>query len=355
MNYIGSKKSLLGFLDDSISEVVGEGNFTFCDLFAGTGVVGQHFKRKGYKVIANDLQYYSYVLNKNYIENHKPLQFAGLVGEIESLKSDGLKSLPEKVCDYLSHLKPLEGFIYNNYSQGGTERKDFCRNYFTDVNSKKIDRVRYQIENWKKGEKIEDDEYYFLLCSLLESVDKIANTASVYGAFLKNIKSSAKAELRIRPASFFCNKNEHLVFNEDAQDLVQRVETDILYLDPPYNQRQYASNYHILETIARYDDPIIRGKTGLRDYTKQKSKFSSKRTVLKSFELLVEKAKARYIFLSYNSEGLMSRKEIRDVLSKKGEYGVFTKKYSRFKSDKDKNRKHKADFVLEHLHYVKCR
>ena len=110
------------------------------------------------------------------------------------------------------------------------------------------------------------------------------------------------------------------VYNEDINELINKIHGDVLYLDPPYNARQYCTNYHILETIARYDNPEIKGKTGLRNYDTQKSKYCSKRTVKSEFEDLIKKANFKYIFLSYNNEGLMSVDVIKDIMSKYGTY-----------------------------------
>lgn len=353
MNYIGSKKSLLNFLEESIYTVVPEKSFTFLDLFAGTGIVGQHFKNKGNKIISNDLQYYSFVLNKNYIENNKYLNFKKLEKEIKNLEKINLKNKASFVCEYLDDIEE-EGFIYKNYSLGGTKNDFYERQYFSDENAKKIDAIRQKIEEWKERNLLNTSEYYFLLATLIESIDKVANTASVYGAFLKKLKKSAQNTFFMQPANFIHSNKNHTVFNEDAEILIEKIEGDILYLDPPYNHRQYAPNYHLLETIAKYDNPKIRGKTGLRDYSFQKSKFSQKKDVLKSFNNLIQKAKVKYIFLSYNNEGLMTQDEIKEIMSKRGEYGVFKKDYERFKADKDKNRNYKADSVIEYLHYVKC-
>ena len=355
MNYIGSKKSLLQFLEESIYQIVGKNNFTFLDLFAGTGIVGQHFKSKGHKVIANDLQYYSFVLNKNYIENHQVLNFIGLENDLKGLKNIDFEKKADFVCNFLDNLKLKEGFIYKNYCLGGTKNKEFQRQYFSDQNGKKVDTIREKIEEWKKEKKINDNEYYFLLTTLLENIDKVANTASVYGAFLKQLKKSAQKDFLMKPANFVLNDNEHNVYNEDIETLVKTIQGDVLYLDPPYNHRQYAPNYHLLETIAKYDNPKIKGKTGLRDYSNQKSKFSQKKDVLKSFENIIQKANVKYIFLSYNNEGLMTEEEVKTIMSKRGKYGIFKKEYNRFKADKTENRNHTANSVVEYLHYVECK
>ncbi|MFA6547449.1 MAG: DNA adenine methylase [Candidatus Magasanikbacteria bacterium] len=355
MNYIGSKLSLLTFLEESINKVVkNTKNKVFCDLFAGTGIVGTYFKRKGYKVIANDIQYYSYVLSRHYVGNHNEFSFSKLFQEFPELKNIEVKNRKNFVCDYLAKLKGEKGFIYNNYCSGGTINKAVERLYFSDENGMRCDAIRKKIEQWKVQGLINDNEYYFLLATVLESVDKYANTASVYGAFLKKLKKSALNSLVLKPAELIINDQDHLVYNEDINKVVEKIEGDILYLDPPYNHRQYASNYHILETIAKYDNPKIHGKTGLREYENQKSLYCSKSQVKKAFTDLILKSKVKYIFLSYNNEGLMSADDIKEVMSLRGQYGVFTKEYNRFKADKSENRDFKAEKTTEYLHYVVC-
>lgn len=330
MNYIGSKFKLCqNFLPTTIKSVCG-GNLTqkiFCDIFAGTGIVGRTFKTSVKKVISNDIEYYSYVLNKNYIENHR---------EIKN-KNEMLEEL---------NLLPLinDGFIYKNYCLGGNGD----RQYFSDDNGKKIDTIRTAIENWKNEGRISDNQYYFLLCSLLECADKVANTASVYGAYLKNLKKSAQKELILEPANFEINENEHQVYNMDANELIKEIEGDILYLDPPYNARQYGANYHLLNTIAEYKSFEPKGKTGLRNYSR--SKYCSANTVKEEFEGLIQNANFKFIFLSYNNEGLMSVDDVRKIMSKYGHYDLAQTDYQRFKADS--NRLNKADSTIEYLHIL---
>jgi len=354
MNYIGSKLSLLKFLEESINKVVDKNCDTFCDLFAGTGTVGSYFKRKGYKIVANDIQYYSYVLNRHYIGNHKELSFSKLTKEIPDMKNIEIKKRKKFVCDYLSNLKGVKGFIYKNYCFGGTKDKEEPRQYFSDENAMRCDSIRQKIEKWKEEKIVSDDEYYFLITSLVESIDKYANTASVYGAFLKKLKKSAQNNMILKPAELIINDQVHEVFNEDINNVVGKIKGDILYLDPPYNQRQYATNYHMLETIAKYDNPKIHGKTGLREYQNQKSLYCSRTQVKKAFKDLILKAKAKYIFLSYNNEGLMTLDDINEIMGLRGKYGNFTKEYNRFKADKSKNRNYIANKTTEYLHYVIC-
>lgn len=331
MNYIGSKYSLLPFLTSTIEGIVGKDltDKVFCDLFAGTGIVGRAFKTKVKKVIANDWEYYAYVLNRNYIGNHR---------EIKGKE------------DLLNELNKLEGrtdgFIYSNYCLGSGSG----RQYFSDENGRKIDAARIQIESWRENGEISEDLYYFLLCSLIESADKVANTASVYGAFLKHLKSSAQKLISVEPASYSLNANEHEVYSEDANKLITHIEGDILYLDPPYNERQYGAYYHLLNTIAEYKPFIPKGKTGQRDYLH--SSYCGKRPVRDSFDALIRDARFKYIFLSYNNEGLMPVEFIRQTMSKYGHYDCAMQDYARFKADKENNRHIAANRTTEYLHIL---
>ena len=330
MNYIGSKLKLSNFIKNAVHNVVGTdlSNKIFCDLFAGTGIVGRIFKKEVKSVISNDFEYYSFVLNSNYIKN-----------------SIAIKDKEDYIYR-LNRVKPKEGFIYTNYCKSGHGE----RQYFSDFNGKKIDAIRSEIESWKVEKSIDDNLYYFLLASLLESADKVANTASVYGAYLKQLKKTAQKELILKAADFEVTKTKHTVCNLDSNQLIKKIKGDILYLDPPYNARQYGSNYHILNTIAKYDEFIPKGKTGLRVYNR--SKYCSKRFVKSEFEELIKNANFKFIFLSYNNEGLMTSNEVKEIMKKYGKYQLISTEYTRFKADNDKNRNHTANKTEEYLHIL---
>lgn len=329
MNYIGSKLSLLSFLQDTIQEVTGykKGDkYIFGDLFAGTGIVGSSFKNNGCTVISNDIQHYSYILNKHYIGNNSPIDTS--------------------IHKYLNSLDGVNGFIFNNFCAGsGSER-----NYFTDYNGKKCDAIRQKIQELFETKEMDKNQYHYFLASLINSIDKYANTASVYGAFLKHVKNSAAKEFQLELLPVIDGCKDGVVYNKDVNNLIRKISGDVLYLDPPYNARQYCSNYHVLETISRYDNPVLSGKTGLRAHSDQKSAFCSKKTVSSVFEDLIKNANFKYTFLSYNNEGLMDLDTIKSIMSNYGEYRVFTIDYRRFKADKEESRNHKASSTVEYLH-----
>ena len=331
MDYIGSKFSLLNFIDDVFQKEISDlglkvNNVT--DIFAGTSAVGRHFKKRGYQVIGNDLQYYSYVLGKHYIENNDKSQ------------------LDINYFDKLNNIEPVQGFIYNNYAAGSGSG----RLYFSDHNSMKIDAVRQQIENDYIEGLIDENNYYFYLASIIESIDKYSNTASVYGAFLKNLKKTAQKEVVFSPAEIIeSNKNNTMLIG-DANSIIKNVRGDVLYLDPPYNSRQYHSNYHLLETIARYDNPEIHGLTGLRSQDdKLKSDYSRKRQAEKAFKDLISNADYPLILMSYNNEGIIPLENIVSIMEDHGDYVQYKKEYKKFKSQLTQVN----DKVFEYVHVLR--
>ena len=213
----------------------------------------------------------------------------------------------------------------------------------------KCDTIRQGIENLFKRKEIEYPMYYFLIASLLKAIDNRANTTSTYSAYLKNFKPRAKKNIDFKPLEIIKGLNGE-VYNTDANKLINYISGDILYLDPPYNGRQYGSCYHILETIARYDDPSFRTEmTGIREIT-YNSDYSYKEKAKFALENLIENANFKYIFLSYNNEGIMTLDIIKKIMEKYGEYKIFTKEYKRFRADKENARNHKSNSTIEYLH-----
>lgn len=337
MNYIGSKYSILSYIDEVIEDFTKQKkDMTFCDIFAGTGVVSKYFKEKGYNIIANDIQYFSYVTLKGLIENNDELKFS---------------KLDKKHIDpfvYLNGLHGKKGFIYKNYTIEATRKKQFQRNYFTAQNARKIDAMRMKIEKFKRKNLITDLEYYYLLACLIEAADKVANTASVYEAFLKDTKKSAEKTIIIKPLELTFKNKKYEIYNEDSNELIKKIKGDILYLDPPYNTRKYDTNYHMLETIALYDNPKIKGITGTRVEDSKKSKYCMKNKATLELEDLLKHANFKYILLSYNDEGIIAIDDIEKIMKRYGNYKRYEKRHKRYKSDND--REYKKNYTIEYIH-----
>lgn len=335
MNYIGSKQSLLDFLLSSIGGFTGtiDGDYSgkiVCDGFAGTGAVSRAFRERGAKVVANDMQTYSFALLRHFVCNSTD------------------DRMDKRRFETLNALEGVKGFVYRNYCAGSGSG----RMYYTDENGCRCDAIRQEIERLRVAGEISENEYWWYLASLIESVDKVANTASVYVSFLKHYKKRAQRPLLLEPLPIVDGPvgDTH---QKNIGALMPNVSCDILYLDPPYNSRQYPAYYHVLETIARYDAPVLHGKTGTRDYREQKSDWCVKSRVRDVFDDLLSKADCEFVFLSYNNEGLMSVDDVRGIMSRYGDYELKTQEYHRFRADKKDARNHKADKTVELLHCLR--
>lgn len=393
MNYIGSKMKLLSEIRSRLEQHGVAPPGVFCDVFSGTSVVAQMAKRMGFRVISNDLQFYSYSLQHAFIGcngypqfqtlrdrvpqidqvpvecdparrrlqvrgEERPLLSFGIVGDPGSLASEGLPLL--RTLAYLNELEPRDGLFVDTYCEGGSAG----RNYYSRRNGMICQAVRDTLQEWRRQGWIDEREFHVLLASLLESMDMVANTASIYGAFLKHIKPAAQQALALRAPLLLNGYQSHRVYRQDANALIRELaaqgEYDVLYIDPPYNRRQYHSNYHLLETIACWDldgfTPI--GKTGLRPEEGKRSDYAMRSTARKAMADLLKHARFRHILISYNNEGLIQEDELVEMLNAKSPSGVrdYHKiAYRRFRADVDsETRVYKGDEVEEFLFYVRC-
>ena len=352
MRYIGNKENLL----DKIYSILEKNNIrgkSFFDFFAGTTNVSRFFKSKGYKIQSSDILYLSYCLQKAYVENNEEPSFPNLLPKLPDQKVNSLFPRPlDIVVAFLNSIPSVEGFIYKNYTPGGTQNLSRPRTYFIDENGKRIDAIRIKIEEWKTAGFINDSEYFILLTCLIETIGFYSNISGVYAAFQKHWDPRALKPLELRSIEIVNNHLENTVHCADSMDLVENINVDILYLDPPYNERQYAPNYHILETIAKYDNPTLRGVTGMRDYSNQKSRFCRVNTALEDLDIIASKANFKYLVLSYNSEGIMPQEKIMDILKKYGDVKLEQFEYTRFKSNNNGLSKIKKT-VFEQLYILK--
>lgn len=352
MRYIGNKEKLL----DKIYAILTANNVvgnSFFDFFSGTTNVARFYKEKGYKIYSSDVMYMSYCLQKAYIENNREPAFDKLLPTLPNDSINSLFAKPlDKVVDYLNTIDDVKGFIYKNYTPDGTADLERQRMYFSSENGLRIDAIRQRIEEWHLNNLITESEYYILLTCLIETVSFYANVAGVYAAFHKKWDPRAIKRLMLRTVEIYNNNQNNAVYNANSLDLLDKIDVDILYLDPPYNERQYLPNYHLLETIAKYDNPTIKGVTGIREYEGKKSTFCNAKTALRDLEKVVNTAKFKYFVMSYNSEGIMNQEDVVNMLSKYGKVKVEQFQNLRFKSNNNglaATKKH----VYEQLYILK--
>jgi adenine-specific DNA-methyltransferase len=329
LGYIGSKKSLKDFLLNNLKNHIDitRKDITIADLFAGTGFVGNFFnKEHNFKVIANDLEYYSYVL---------------IYAKLNSSYSDKLNNIINNINEKKYNIK-YDNLIRNTYTP-----TDTCeRMYFTTENGDLIDYSMNVINHLKEINDIDYNEEMFLKASLLTSLDKVANTSSVYGAYLKKFKSSALKQLVVIPVHLIQNnKSDNIIYNDDILNL--NVTATIGYLDPPYNSRQYGSNYSQLNYILKYDKKIeIKGKTGIiKDWNR--SSFCSKRTIVDSITQILNNNNFEILMYSYNNEGLLSKEDLIDIFKiKYSNVVLYEKEYKKFKAQDSVQKKNVIEYLF---------
>ena len=303
-----------------IESVVPSKDAVFMDGCSGSGVVSRFAAQRGYAVVANDLMKFPKALAN------------GSIGLTETQKAQVKYAIEE-----LNKLGDKEGFFFHNFT---TPTK-----YFTNENAKRIDDIRCGI-NLISDEKVRD---CLLYCGI-EALSRVSNTAGTHGAYLKKFKSRAKEPFMLRMEELTDGIVE--AYSEDLLDLLEKYKKEeILYIDPPYNSRQYGNNYHLYETFVRYDNPKLVGKTKLRDgwQTESGSEFCSRKNCLEFLKKVVEATSAQHIFVSYSSDGLLTKDEVCATFKAT----VEQKDQRRYKADKNGNRTYSTKPLFEYLFHIK--
>lgn len=330
LNYIGSKYQLLDWLTSTIQEKTGYTSFqgkTVADLFGGTGIVSYHFRLLGAKIVSNDAELYSSIITRAFTRS---CYTQTCKDTLQQLQAD-LEAKEEHIGFITQHYSPYEG----------NERK-----FFTVENAKRIDYVRKRLEEIKN--ELSEDEYTFLLASILLSADAVSNVPAVYGCFLKAFKAKATKALTLMPIHTRTEKpvesSRTTCSDVLNTEFLNSFTADIVYLDPPYNERQYSKNYFPLNIIAKAPQELVdqelKGKTGIPTDCFLSPFCKKGATVEKAFDTLVRSLKTKWVFLSYNSESLVSKDKMLSLLKKYGEVSVVERDYKRFKSfeyNEDKN------------------
>jgi adenine-specific DNA-methyltransferase len=356
VRYIGNKTKLLDFIQGRIERRGIAGSAV--DPFSGTASVAHRLKRLGFRVTASDIMTYGYVFARAYVQAPELPASPGLRGEVLAMDGRDAPSITDVVA-YLNGLDPLPDFIHRHYSPQGRDGREHGRMYFTAENAARIDHVRNRIEEWRRAGRIHEDTFYLLLAALLEAADAVANTTGVYASFVKSWQPNARRRLRLRVPEIL-NGNGCTAERKDALELVGDLEPfDLLYLDPPYNNRQYPGYYHIPEVIAEgwfEGEPELRGKTGLAPDGEKRSDWSRPRRCEAAFEELIATARWRHVVMSYNDEGIIPEATIERVLKEYGRtetYRRYSRSYKRYRSDADsEDRRYKGDRVREYLYCV---
>lgn len=315
MNYIGSKGALAPFILSLATRFSGTlHDKTVCDLFGGTGSVAEAFGLTCKALIANDVEAYSALW---------------LHQRLCGVATD------EALLEQMRHAS-CEGIVCEHFSPLGAAK----RGYFTPQNARKIDGARAVIAHYETT--LSPTQTKALLASLLDGADRVANTTSVYGSFLKHTKFTATQALSLRPlpATRLANATVH---NREGLALLGEIEGDILYLDPPYNHRQYGLNYHVLNAIARNYARDIKGKSGLGNY--YRSRWCQKRAVEEELRATLKTAKFRYILMSYNNEGLLDAGRIRAIFEEFGRYDCASHAHPRLRTSKKSPKKETLETV----------
>ncbi|HGS1338550.1 TPA: DNA adenine methylase, partial [Streptococcus pneumoniae] len=319
--YLGSKQKMLDFILKTVSENIGSID-SVADIFGGTGVVADLFRKQNKKVIVNDILYSNFISFQTWFSNE----------DVDIHKVS-------HIIDELNNLSPKKGYVSKNF--GGA--------YFSEENAGKIDSIREEIEKYKSGNQ---REYFMLLTSLLYAMDKVANTVGHYDAYRKKMDYCKEIYLRVPE---YNENNQNEIYNKDANKLVKEIYADLVYIDTPYNSRGYENAYHVLENIAEWKKPDVEGVAKKAVNRSEKGSDYTKSKAPQAFEDLILNINAKYILVSYNnmnkkgnsrSNAKISNEEIIKILSKRGKVQVFETDFSPFTTGKSKIENHKELLYL---------
>lgn len=319
--FLGNKTKLLGFIGDIVADKC-RGYYSFCDIFAGTGVVGHYFNQPDTKIISNDILDSSFTSLQCWLNT-------------KNYNKEKLNN----IIDYLNDLQPKK----ENYVS-----EIFGGSYFTKENAQKIGAIREEIEKLEKRGEINQEEKNVLLTSLVYAMDKVANTVGHYETYRKKLDTIQSLRLLLPDIEPRNNQNNE-IYQKDANQLAREIICDVLYIDPPYNSRQYGDSYHLLENVITWKKPKVEGVAKkMVDRGHLKSRYCLKGAV-HAFEDLIQNANAKHILVSYNNTGEKMNERsnakipdhrIIEILKERGEVEVFERDYKAFTTGKSEAPNH---------------
>ncbi len=286
--YIGSKSRVVSLITEYIGTPKSNSD-RFIDAMCGTGIVAYEAAKVGWPVVINDRMKNAVIMSEARLLSKKEVVFEKLGGY-------------QAVIDKLNAATPTEGFIWREYSPASINFTNYERRYFTEENAKRIDAIRTQIAEWRRDNTINDKEHTLLLANLISAVNDVANIAGTYGCFLSKWTSQSQRSLHLTCSDLF---QEPIKYESTCCDVFELEcnPNDYVYIDPPYTKRQYASYYHILETIAQEDEPVVEGVAGLRPWKQNASVFCYKTKAQKAIVKLLNQLTAKKVLLSYSNDG----------------------------------------------------
>ncbi|MDI6666652.1 DNA adenine methylase [Leuconostoc falkenbergense] len=329
MRYLGNKTRLVGHINQLIEDKHISGG-VFADLFTGTGSVADHLKDR-FEIITNDLLRYASLFSAAKINYSETPNFPKFKKKF--------KQSPFDFWNTYDYSKEPDGFVTLNFSPKGD------RKFFQEKNAIKIDTIRRQLDVFQEEGVLSDSEWTYLLASLLESIMGVSNTSGTYEAFFKDWESRSKKDLMIEPLSMenlplFSKHN--VTYNDDSNELVRHIQGDVAYIDTPYTVTQYASAYHVLETIALNDSPKITGKTGRRVERKM-SDYSKRYAAKTAFEDLIRQLRFTHVIISYSNQSLIPLEELTDLIKRFAVNGEVEVRSIDFREYKNLNISQKGD------------
>ncbi len=352
ITYLGNKRSLLEFIGSSLEDIqkkTGKEKLRIFDVFSGSGIVSRYFKKHSSLLIANDLETYSHVINSCYLSNSSDRDMVQLRGLFCDLKEQ---------LEYAEYKNLWEfGVISKNYSpENDRDIKEGERAFYTNRNANYIDTARKIISEYPV-----DIQKYFI-APLLALASVHTNTSGVFKGFYKNKNGIGQfggsnkdalnritAEIEIQFPVFSKFDCELKVLQGDANTVINEVEeVDIAYIDPPYNQHPYGSNYFMLNLIANNEAPKTMSTISGIDADWNRSVYNKVHESSHALEDLVSRINAKYVLISFNSEGFISTDEMKNILTKYGKVSMRECKYTTFRASRNlhNRNKHVTEFLF---------
>jgi adenine-specific DNA-methyltransferase len=335
--YLGNKTRLTDWLVGEIARVLPAGS-TIADPMCGTASVSLALARAGYSVTAADALTFPVVHARARLLAKRTPAFKALGGYIGAL-------------DWMRSAAPVEGYFFQEFGEAGRPANGRAsRLYFSAINAAHIDGIRDGIRRLATAGSLTEVEHSVLLHHLILATNRVANISGTYGYFLRKLSRPALQPLTFDPINFERTPGHHVVLQRPVEELAPFLRTDAVYLDPPYTKRQYAGNYHILETLAREDEPVAAGDGGLRPWTDQASGFCYRRSAGQAFRETLKRLDVSHVFISYSEDGQVQEDELFSILSDFGRVTIHEQPHVRYRS----NDRVKDGAVLERLYHVEA-